>query len=77
MRLEDYDFPASEGRIRYPWKIWSNGKPHRLQRGVDYNDSNNLRSATYYWARSNGYTAVVHKEDDDTIVIKLTKKEQA
>ena len=34
--LESFDWTSVTSRSKYPWELWFNGQPWRLQRGIDY-----------------------------------------
>lgn len=46
--------PRSFGRV-YPWELWTDGRVHRLTRGVDYTvKPSAMQAAAHRWAETHG-----------------------
>lgn len=75
--LEEYDFRTRGPRgTKYPYHEWANGKPWRLRRGEQFtNDPKNFIIAVYQWARKNGFKVQSRREDENTIVLRMTPRE--
>ena len=73
--VQNYQWRSTRGRrSKYPWEKWGDGQVWRVTKGTDFTcNVRTLQAATANWCQRHGYRCHTHMEDDDHLVIQVTR----